>query len=110
MLIGGTMFKIYGSEMCPDCVACKENFDYYGVKYEFLDINTSLKTLKEFLILRDKEAVFDHLKAIHDIGLPALVREDGTVFTDWEAYLQEMGKEVIWSHRSESCSLDHKGC
>lgn len=109
--IGGKrMFKIYGSTMCPDCEACKQNFDRYGVEYEFLDITASLKNLKEFLILRDQEAVFNHLKAIHDIGLPALVREDGSVFTDWESYLQEMGKEVIWENTGHACSLDHRGC
>ena len=45
--------------------------------------------------MRDENPVFDHLKEIHDIGFPAIVKEDGTVFTDWEAYLKEQGKEII---------------
>lgn len=105
------MIKIYGSRMCPDCVACKANFDRYGVKYEFLDVCESLRTLKQFLIYRDSEPVFDRLKKIHDIGLPACVDEDGTVFTDWESYLKKLGFEpVAVSGGAPACSLSGKGC
>lgn len=105
------MFKIYGSEMCPDCVACKKNFDHYGVEYVFIDINKNLKNLHDFLILRDTLPVFNHCKEIHDIGLPALVKEDGTVFLSWEKYLEENGHKVLdFSNENKACSLDHKGC
>lgn len=103
------MLKIYGSKMCPDCQACKTNFDYYGIDYEFIDINKELKNLKEFLILRDSNPIFDRLKKIHDIGLPAIVKENGEVFTDWETYLSQQGKDIIETNLP-SCSLDHKGC
>ena len=104
------MIKVYGSKMCPDCVACKFNFDANQIAYEFLDINESLRTLKDFLILRDSQPVFDHLKAVNDIGIPACVKEDGTVFTDWEVYLKEQGMEVKEVQAGTACSLDHKGC
>lgn len=104
------MFKIYGSEMCPDCVACKKNFDLYGIEYEFIDINERLRNLKYFLKLRDSLDVFDHCKEINDIGLPALVREDGSVFLSWEKYLEEKGLEVKDFSSPQACSLDHKGC
>ncbi len=104
------MLKIYGSEMCPDCVACKYNFDKYKIEYEFLDINKNLRILKEFLKLRDSLHVFDRLKAIGDIGLPAIVKEDGEVFTDWETYMKKLGYEVIDLTSMPSCSIDHKGC
>lgn len=104
------MLKIYGSEMCSDCRECKKNFDLYGVEYQFIDINESLKNLKIFLDMRDHEPVFDRLKAIGDIGLPAIVREDGEVFTDWESYLKEKGHEPVYEDTAASCSLDRKGC
>jgi len=96
--------------MCPDCMGCKTNFDAYGVEYEFKDINASLKDLKQFLIYRDTEKVFEKWKAIHDIGIPCIVSDDGTVFTDWEGYLKERGMEPIELDSGEACSLDHKGC
>lgn len=106
------MLKIYGSEMCPDCVACKKNFDFYHIEYEFIDINKTLKNLKNFLKLRDTLPVFDHCKEIGDIGLPALVKEDGTVFLSWEKFLEENNHKVL-EFKEENikvCSLDHKGC
>lgn len=104
------MLKVYGSKMCPDCKACEYNFDKYGIPYEFIDINANLKNLKQFLIYRDSEPVFDHLKAIHDIGIPACIDEDGTVFTDWEGYLREKGFEPVEVQEGQACSIDHKGC
>lgn len=104
------MLKIYGSEMCPDCTQCKKNFDANGIEYEFLDVCKSLQNLRNFLILRDSQPVFDRLKKIHDIGLPGIVKEDGTVFTDWETYLKEQGYPVTYEQTGAACSMDHKGC
>ena len=104
------MFKIYGSEMCPDCIACKKNFDLYNVEYQFIDINKSLRDLKVFLDMRDHNPIFDRLKAIGDIGLPAIVSEDGTVFTDWETYLKENGHNPVYEDNGPSCSITGKGC
>lgn len=57
--------------------------------------------------MRDENPVFDRLKAIHDIGFPAIVKEDGTVFTDWETYLKEQGKEII-IRDGAACSIHKK--
>lgn len=103
------MLRIYGSEMCSDCIACKKNFDHYHIEYEFLDVCKDLKNLRQFLILRDSKECFVRLKKINDIGLPAIVKEDGEVFTDWEKYLAEQGKEVIYENKN-SCSITGKGC
>lgn len=81
------MLKIYGSMMCPDCVKCKEDLDNAGVAYEYLDFADSLLYLKEFLALRDKEAVFKEIREAGKIGIPCIVREDGTVSLTWEEYM-----------------------
>ena len=104
------MLKIYGSPMCPDCRECKENFDANGIEYTMIDINESLRNLKEFLTLRDSLPVFDHCKEIGDIGLPALVKGDGTVFLDWERYLIENDLPIVYKENGPVCSLDGKGC
>ena len=106
------MIKIYGSEMCPDCLECKANFDDYNIEYEFIDINESLSNLSAFLKLRDTYPRFDHCKEIGDIGLPTLIFEDGTLDLDWDGYLKKLGKEVT-THYEEghACNLsDRKGC
>ena len=79
--------KIYGSMMCPDCVKCREDLDRAGVTYEYLDFADSLWNLKVFLHLRDSEPVFAELKKAGKIGIPCIVREDGTVTLSWEEFM-----------------------
>ena len=104
------MLTIYGSPMCPDCRECKENFDAHGIEYTMVDINASLRNLKDFLALRDSLPVFDDIKAAGGIGIPALVKEDGTVTVDWENYLTGRGLLIVYKENGPACSLDGKGC
>lgn len=91
------MLKFYGSHLCPYCREGRANFDAHGIAYEYFDISESLKNLAEFLEMRDSLPVFAALRAEGDIiALPAIVKEDGTVFADWEAYLQELGLDVVY--------------
>ena len=85
------MIKVFGNLNCPYCVVLKENLDRNNIEYEFVDVLGSLSNLGAFLALRDKEPVFDHLKQINDIGLPAFIDEEGRVRIDWENYLTEHG-------------------
>ena len=104
------MLTVYGSAMCPDCRECKANFEANGIEFEFIDINESLKNLKEFLKLRDHQPVFEKWKKIGDIGIPGIVSDDGKVFTDWEGYLIEKGLPIVYKENGQPCSLDRKGC
>ena len=108
------MLTIYGSEMCPDCINCKYNFDKFNIEYEFIDINKSLRDLSTFLQMRDNNPIFDHCKEINDIGLPAIIKEDGEVFLNWEGYLKDLGfndiDEVSNLHTSCNLNGDRKGC
>lgn len=81
------MLKIYGSMLCPDCVQCREDLDRSGVSYEYLDFSESLLHLKEFLALRDAEPVFRELKEAGKIGIPCILREDGSVTLDWAEFM-----------------------
>lgn len=81
------MLKIYGSMQCPDCVRCRADLDQAAVPYEYLDFADSLRNLKAFLDLRDREEAFAEVKAAGKIGIPCILAEDGTLSFDWEAYL-----------------------
>jgi len=81
------MLKIYGSMLCKDCVACREDLDSAGVVYEYLDFAESLANLKAFLALRDKNPIFAEVKEDGRIGIPCIVREDGSIALDWEEFL-----------------------
>jgi glutaredoxin-related protein len=81
------MLKIYGSMLCPDCVKCREDLDRAGVAYEYLDFSEHLLHLKEFLVLRDSENVFEEVRSNGKIGIPCIVMEDGRVTLDWAEFL-----------------------
>lgn len=81
------MLKIYGSMLCPDCVKCREDLDRAGVEYVYLDFADSLNHLKEFLTVRDRSELFDGIRSEGKIGIPCIVREDGTVTLTWEEFM-----------------------
>lgn len=78
---------IYGTDLCKDCLACKEKLARSAVSYEYRDISTNIQYLKEFLKLRDTFSVFDEVKAQGFIGVPAIVCDDGAVLLSWETFL-----------------------
>ena len=81
------MLKIYGSLQCPDCVECKEALEKAGVEFSYLDFGESLLHLKEFLALRDSDAVFIEVKKAGKIGIPCIVRRDGSVTLSWDEFV-----------------------
>mgnify|MGYP002514414663 FL=1 len=81
------MIKIYGSMLCPDCVQCRKDLEKAGVEYEYLDFSEHLLHLKEFLVLRDSESVFEEVRGNGKIGIPCIVMEDGRVTLDWAEFL-----------------------
>ena len=81
------MLKIYGSMLCMDCVQCRQELDAAGVAYEYLDFSEDLRNLKEFLTLRDTQSLFEPVREAGRIGIPCILREDGSVTLDWDEFL-----------------------
>lgn len=81
------MLKIYGSMLCKDCVECVADLKKAEVPFEFLDFADSLLHLKEFLKLRDESPLFDPVRENGSIGIPAIVKEDGSLTLDWAEFL-----------------------
>ena len=73
---------VYGSKQCPDTVACLSALHAAGTPYEFRDL-AELSALKEFLKYRDTLSLFDPVNAKGGVGIPLLVREDGTFTFEW---------------------------
>lgn len=83
------MLKIYGSDLCPDCLQCKRDLDAFGVAYEYLDFAESLLNLKEFLKLRDSLSIFEEAKREGYLGIPCIVDSRGIVSLDWSQYVSQ---------------------
>ena len=80
------MLTIYGSMLCKDCVACREALDQAGVSYRYLDFGEELGNLKEFLKLRELP-LFENIRRDGKIGIPCILREDGSVTLDWSEFV-----------------------
>ena len=105
------MLTVYTSPLCPDCRECKANFEAHGIEFRAVDITSGMRELKEFLKLRDFSPVFDACRENGSIGIPAIVREDGSITLDWEKILEEKGLPVVYrEERPKFCSIDGKGC
>lgn len=104
------MIKVYGSPLCPDCMACKASLDAYSIPYEFTDITGSMKNLKEFLALRDTKEEYKEARQDHFVGIPTIIREDGSFTFDWEGFIRECGHEPLAKAAGQACRLDGTGC
>ena len=81
------MLKIYGSKLCPDCVACCQQLEAAKVPFEYCDFAESLNVLKEFLKLRDENRIFDDVRDAGKIGIPCIIRDDGTLTLRWDEFI-----------------------
>ena len=82
------MLKIYGSMLCRDCVQCAADLKAANVPFEFHDFADELLALKEFLKIRDTEEIFDAVRERGSIGIPCILREDGSVTLEWDEFLK----------------------
>ena len=82
------MLKIYGSMLCPDCVKCCQELKEADIPFEYCDFADSILHLKEFLKLRDEQPVFAEVRAAGKIGIPCILREDGTITLEWDEFVK----------------------
>ena len=102
------MIKVYGSKMCGNTKNFRYNLDYYKIEYEFIDINESLKNLKEFLKFRDTSPKYNRIKEQGGIGLPTIINQDGSLILRWREFLEDLGYKI--QNRSEECIDDNENC
>ena len=103
-----SMIKVYGSELCPDCVAMKASLDQAGIAYTYVNIMESMVNFKAFLAMRDHNSLFDTCRENGSAGIP-VIEEDGKLSIDYEGWLESHGIEAV-PRSGQACSLDGKGC
>ena len=82
------MLKIYGTKLCPDCKACCAQLEAAKIPFEYCDFADSLVNLKEFLKLRDENSIFDDVRTSGKIGIPCIIRDDGTLTLQWDEFIK----------------------
>ncbi|MDY3119034.1 MAG: glutaredoxin domain-containing protein [Peptoniphilus sp.] len=71
--------KVYGTDLCPDCVEAKKKLKEEHISYDYVDITASIQNLKAFMRLRDSNEVFDEARESGFIGIPTFVKDDGAI-------------------------------
>lgn len=71
--------KLYVSEHCPDCPPAIALLEAKGIEVELINITSSMVNLKEFLNLRDTRSEFDEIKKEGCVGIPCLLKDNGTI-------------------------------
>ena len=104
------MITIYGSDKCKDCVQCKASLDQSGIPYTFIEITQDMMTLKAFLAMRDNDPALAKAREKGTVGIPFIIKEDGTKTLRWKDTVRDLGGEVIEVNDGTACSLDGKGC
>lgn len=77
-----SVITIYGMESCPDCQDIYQKIQG-NPSFVIREIGEDVSILKEFLVIRDRNPVFDSVKG-KGIGIPCFVFADGTVTLDPE--------------------------
>lgn len=95
------MIKIYGMDTCPDCIYVKEQLKGNS-NFEYIDIGSHVRLLKEFLKIRDHSEAFIPVKEKGQIGIPCFVLEDGTVSLSAE----DAGLKNRPSEETAACSTE----
>lgn len=81
---------MFGMDACPDCAEAKKELDAVQADYLYQEIGESTANMKRFLKLRDKEALFDQVKADGKIGVPCFKLSDGTLTLNLQEVLQKL--------------------
>ena len=81
--------KFIGTKLCPDCIDAESVLKQACVKFEYLDITTSMENMKLFMKLRDNREEFNNIKAEGYIGIPCFLMDDGRILFDENKVLNE---------------------
>ena len=69
--------KVYGSSFWPGCPTVKEVLSQNEIEFEYVDITSGMKPLKEFLKLRDTLKLYEEIRGTGRVGIPMIAADDG---------------------------------
>lgn len=87
------MITVYGSNVCPGTLNFLRILTENHVMPNFVNVTGSIGLLKEFILIRDTNPVFDNVRGTGAIGFPLIKLEDGTYTRDMNRVLRSLGIE-----------------
>ena len=85
--------KVYGSNVCPGTMRFLSILTANGVMPDFVNATGSIGLLKEFLLVRDTDPVFEGVRGSGRVGFPLIQLEDGSYTRDVNKFLEDLGIE-----------------
>ena len=100
--------KMYSSDICKDCRAFKALIAERSIEsaFEIVDITENTQNLREFLHLRDTEAVFEAVRERGTIGIPCFVSDEGNITLDEDVALARIGQAPMEREDTEVKTVD----
>ena len=73
---------VYGSSYCPITQDALSKLKEKNIEFEFKNISGELKSLKEFLNIRDTNTFFNEIRGTGLIGIPCFILRQGEITLD----------------------------
>ena len=83
--------KVYGSNVCPATLRFLSVLTENGVMPQFINVTGSINLLKEFILFRDTDPLYDNARGTGTIGFPLIQLDDGTYTRDVNKVLADLG-------------------
>lgn len=73
---------IIGSHLCPDTLAALNKLSAVGADIDFKDILSCHADLKEYLKLRDSNALYEEIRGTERLGIPCFILANNELTMD----------------------------
>ncbi|MCR1973265.1 glutaredoxin [Clostridium sporogenes] len=80
---------VIGSHLCPDTLAALDKLSAVGADIDFKDILSCHTDLKEYLKLRDTNALYEEIKGTESLGIPCFVLENNELTMDIKKVIED---------------------
>ena len=79
---------LFGSHLCQDTLYAICKLKDRNVEIDFRNISVDFSALKDFMIIRESDPVYEPVKKSGGLGMPLMILEDGTKTLDLEEVLK----------------------
>ncbi|MFJ5760476.1 hypothetical protein ACIQAA_15370 [Neobacillus sp. NPDC093182] len=79
--------KVIGSHLCPDTLYALSKLKEKNADIEFQDLSANFSALKDYLYVRENNAIYNAVREAGGIGIPFFEIEDGTQSLDLKVVL-----------------------
>ena len=82
--------KVIGSQLCPDTLYALSKLKDKNANIDFANLSASFSALKDYLYVRENNALYDVVREAGGIGIPFFEIEDGTQTLDLNVVLNRL--------------------